>query len=58
MCPFVVAREHAPGCFQFAELAGEPLALRIDARERLTDPLLLFRDLVPYLRDRVDVDQN
>ena len=28
------------------KLAGELLALRIDARERLAEPLLLFGDLV------------
>src|SRR6516225_11619695 len=32
--PFAVAQKHTLGGFQFAELAGEPLALRIDARER------------------------
>src|SRR5215471_16270294 len=31
--------------FQFAELATEFLALRIDTRERLADPLLLLSDL-------------
>src|SRR5690349_21171379 len=41
-----VAREHSLGCLQFAELAGELLALRIGARQRLTDPLLLFGDLL------------
>ena len=29
------------------ELAGELLALRIDARERLADPLLLLGDIEP-----------
>ena len=43
-----VAREHTFGRFQFAELAGEFLALCIDASERLADPLLLFGDLVQY----------
>src|SRR5215831_13809043 len=41
-----VAREHSLGRLQLAELAGELLALRIDARERLTDPLLLFGNFV------------
>jgi hypothetical protein len=40
-----VARQHSLGRLQFAELAGELLALRIDARERLAEPLLLLGDL-------------
>src|SRR5215469_1290738 len=47
-CPgaFAVARKHAFGRLQFAELAGELVALCIDACERLANPLLLLRDLV------------
>src|SRR5215472_4224527 len=41
-----VAREHTLGRLQFAELAGQLLALCIDARQRLAEPLLLFGDLV------------
>src|SRR6516165_1702731 len=43
-----VAPEHSLGGFQFLELAGEPLSLCIDARERLGDPLLLLGDLVRH----------
>ena len=46
LCALAVAREHSLGRLQFAELAGELFALRIDARERFADPLLLFGDLV------------
>src|SRR5262245_54843227 len=41
-----VARKHSFRRLQLAELANELLALCIDARERLADPLLLFGDLV------------
>src|SRR5262249_17758247 len=41
-----VAREHTFGRLQFAEQASELVALRIDACERLADPLLLLGDLV------------
>src|SRR5262249_9586700 len=41
-----VARQYTFGRFQFAELAGELVALRIDACECLADPLLLFSDLI------------
>ena len=46
-CPraFAVARQHPLGRLQFVELTGEPLALGIDARERLTDSLLFLGDL-------------
>ena len=43
--PLTVARKHTLGRLEFAELAGELLALRIDARERLAEPLLLLGDL-------------
>src|SRR5215472_12120320 len=43
-----VAREHTFGRFQSAELVSELVALRIDACERLADPLLLLGDLVEY----------
>jgi hypothetical protein len=32
MRALAISGEHSLGCLQFAELAGEPLALRIDAR--------------------------
>jgi len=41
-----VAREHTLSRLQFVELAGEILALRIDARERVAEPLLLLGNLV------------
>ena len=41
----LAARQHPLGRLQFAELTGEPLALGIDARERLTDSLLFLGDL-------------
>src|SRR5437763_1538247 len=44
--PADLLREHPLSRLQFAELAGELLALCLDARERLADPLLLFGDLV------------
>jgi hypothetical protein len=40
---FAVARKHTLSRLQFAELAGELLALCIGARQRLADPLLLLR---------------
>jgi hypothetical protein len=43
---FAVARQHTLGSLQFFELASELLALRIDAGERLADPLLLLGDLI------------
>src|SRR5271169_1249552 len=43
---FAVASKHPLSRPQFAELASELLALCIDARERLADPLLLLGDLV------------
>jgi hypothetical protein len=39
--------QHTLSRLQLPELAGELLALRIDARERLADPLLLLGDLEP-----------
>src|SRR5690242_19930603 len=41
-----VAREHSLGRFELTKLTGELLALRIDARQRLADPLFLFPNLV------------
>src|ERR1700749_4950606 len=41
-----VAREHSLGRFELTKLYGQLLALRIDARQRLTDPLFLFPNLV------------
>src|SRR3984893_11723318 len=43
---FAVTRKYTFSRLQLAELAGQLLALRIDARQRLADPLLLFGDLV------------
>jgi hypothetical protein len=37
-----VAREHALGRLQFAELAGKLFVLSVGAREHLADPLLFF----------------
>ena len=41
-----VARQHTLGRFQFAELAFQLLALRVDARQRVTDPLFYLFDFV------------
>src|SRR6516162_9940360 len=57
-----VAPEHSLGGFQFLELAGEPLSLCIDARERLGDPLLLLGDLVRhrhlYLQRKLSTERS
>ena len=44
--PVVWRASTRSGRLQLTELASQLLALRIDARERLADPLLRFRDLV------------
>jgi len=41
-----VTCEHTLGRLEFAELAGEFLALGIDARKRFAEPLLLLGHLV------------
>jgi hypothetical protein len=41
----VVAREHTLGRLQLTEPAEKLLALNIDSRERVADPLLFFGDL-------------
>jgi hypothetical protein len=52
-----VARKHTLGCLKFAELAGEHLALRIDARGRgrLADPLLITIDATGATAECVDL---
>src|SRR5580692_9695503 len=49
---FAVTRKYTLSRLQLAELAGQLLALRIDARQRLADPLLLFGDLVQCRHSR------
>jgi len=56
----LAARQHPLGRLQFAELTGEPLALGIDARERLTDSLLFLGDLASNvdIRDLRDLNRG
>ena len=45
-CLPALSGQHTLRCFQFSELARQLFALSVDARERLTDPLLFPGDLV------------